>query len=274
MIKNLTLGNMPNRMPLMLGLLLGIISAALIVVYLGQGKDDGGTNTGGQVSGETMGIVVANQDIPAGTKITAEMLSVTQLPLSVVLTGAFEETTPVIDKVTSVPIIAGEQVLPAKISDTGVELDAFESGDLPLSVVVPAGKRAFSVQVSEVSAAGGLIKPGYYVDVLQSGEQVSATDSSQSVGTSCYIAQDVQVLAVGQELVQATGAASESAEEIAGAGTVTTAISVTLAVTPQETAALAAAQRNVDDTNVQRQVWLAVRPFGEHGAVGDLSGCQ
>lgn len=272
MIKNLTLGNMPSRMPLMLGLLLGIISAALIVVYLGQGNGDG--NGGGQVSGETAATVVASQDIPSGTKITVEMLTVKQLPLSAVLAGAFEETTPVVDKVTSVPIVAGEQVLPSKISETGVDVSAFEKGDLPLSVVVPAGKRAFSVQVSEVSAAGGLIKPGYYVDVLQSGEQVSATDSSQSIGTSCYIAQDVSVLAVGQELVTATGAASESAEQIAGAGTVTTAISVTLAVTPQETAALAAAQRSVDDTNVQRQVWLSVRPYGEHGAIADLSACQ
>ena len=272
MIKNLTLGNMPNRMPLMLGLLLGIISAALIVVYLGQGKD-GGTNSGGQVTGDTMGIVVASQDIPAGTKITADMLSVRQLPLSVVLLGAFQETTPVIDKVTSVPIIAGEQVLPAKITDTGVDLSKI-TGDLPLSVVVPAGKRAFAVQVSEVSAAGGMVKPGNYVDILQSGQTVSAADSAQTVGTSCYIAQDVLVLAVAQELTQTTGQTAQSPEEIAGSGSQPLAVSATLAVTPQEAAALAAAQRSVDGAKVQQQVWLSVRPYGEHGATADLSGCQ
>src|SRR3990172_8798521 len=242
MIKNLTLGNMPSRMPLMLGLLLGIISAALVVVYLGQGKDG---NTGGQVSGETMGIVVAKQDIPSGTKITAEMLSVTQLPLSVVLSGAFEETTPVIDKVTSIPIVAGEQILPSKISETGVELSEF-NGELPLSVVIPAGRRAFAVEVSEVTAASGLIKPGFFVDVLQSGATVSATDSSQVIGTSCYLVQDVQVLAISQQQAQATSESAGSAESISGAATAPAAVSLTLAVLPTEAAALAAAQMGVD----------------------------
>jgi len=271
MIKNLTLGNMPNRMPLMLGLLLGLISAALIVVYLGQASsDDGGT--GGQVTGETTAAVVANVDIPAGMKITSDMVSVKQIPLSVVLQGSLQELTLVVDKVTSVPIVAGEQMLSSKVSETGVELSQFE-GELPLSVVLPAGRRAFSVAVSEVSAAGGLIKPGYYVDILASSEQVSAADSTQTVGTSCYIAQDIQVLAVAQQLVQTAGQ-TESAQEIAGAGTETAAISATLAVTPQEASALAAAQRSVSGTNVQEQVWLSVRPFGEHGANGDLPGCQ
>ena len=271
MIKNLTLGNMPSRMPLMLGLLLGIISAALIVVYLGQEKDGG--STGGQVSGETMGIVVANQDIPAGTKITAEMLSVSQLPVSVVLTGALEETTLVIDKVTSVPIVAGEQVLSSKIGESGVELSEFE-GDLPLSVVIPAGKRAFAVEVSEVTAASGLIKPGFFVDVIQSGATVSATDSSQVIGTSCYLVQDDEVLAISQQQVQATSETAGSAQSLSGAATAPAAVSLTLAVLPTEAAALAAAQMGVDDLDVSRQVWVSVRPFGEHGALGDLSGCQ
>lgn len=270
MIKNLALGSMPNRMPLMLGLLLGLVSAALIVVYLGQGSSD---NSGGQSSGETVAAVVANQDIPVGTKVTSDMVSVKQIPLSVVLQGALQDTTLVVDKVTSVPIVAGEQVLSTKVSETGIDVSAIE-GDLPLSVVVPQGRRAFSIGVSEVSAAGGLIKPGNYVDILSSGEQVSAADSSQTVGTSCYIAQDIQVLAVGQELVQTTSQTAESAAEIAGAGAVTAAISATLAVTPQEASALAAAQRSVDGTNVQRQVWLSVRPFGEHGASADLAACS
>ncbi len=271
MIKNLTLGHMPSRMPLMLGLLLGIVSAALIVVYLGQETSDSNGGSG-LAAGETMGIVVANQDIAAGTKITTDMVTVKQIPLSAVLRGAFEETTPVVDKVTSVPIVAGEQVLPSKITDTGVDLSKIQ-GELPLSVVVPAGKRAFSVQVSEVGAAGGLIKPGNYVDVLQSGQSVSATDATQTVGTACYIAQDILVLAVAQALTQTTGQTVQTPEEIAASASQPAAVSATLAVTPQEAAALAAAQGSVDGTKVDQQVWVSVRPFGEHGAA-NVASCQ
>jgi pilus assembly protein CpaB len=263
-------------MPLMLGLLLGIIAAALIVVYLGQ-TDDGGSGgtSGSQVTGETRSVVVAAQDIPQGTKVTPDMLKVTELPLStVILSGAFEETAPVVDKITTARVAAGEQILDFKVSESGIELSEFEGSDIPLSAVIPAGMRAFSVEVSEVSAAGGLIKPGYWVDILSSSETVSATDTSQTVGTSCYIAQDKQVLAVSTNQVQAAGTDSERPEEIAAAGTNVEAISVTLAVTPDEAAALAAAQRGVDGTNVRAQVWLSVRPIGEHGVSGDFSGCQ
>jgi len=271
MIKNLALGGMSNRMPLILGLLLGVISAALIVVYLGQGK--GGGSGSGQVSGDGVPTVVASRDIAAGTKITRDMLTVRQLPADVVLQGAFQDPAGVVDKVTSVPIVSGEQVLASKVSDTGTDLSEF-GGDLPLSVTIPSGKRAFAVEVSEVSAAGGLIKPGFYVDVIQSGVTVSATDSSQPVGTSCYLAQDVEVLAVSQEQVKATSESAGSAESIAGAGMAPTAVSLTLAVTPQEAGALAAAQQGVDGEDVGEQVWVSVRPFGEHGVSGDLTMCQ
>lgn len=270
MIKNLAMGNKADRLRLVLGLILALLAAVLIAVYLGQAK---GNDSGGQLSGDATAVVVAGRDIPAGTKITADMVTVKQLPASAVLQGAFPDSKSVVDKVTSVAITTGEQVLPAKITDTGVQLAQF-NGDLPLSVVVPQGRRGFAVEISEASAAGGLLRPGTYVDILSSDEVVSAADSSQTVGTSCYVAQDIEVLAVGQSVVTTTAGTVESASEIAAAGAESTAASVTLAVTPQEAASLAAAQRSVDGANVQRQVWLSVRPFGEHGAVGDLSACS
>lgn len=271
MIKNLALGGLSNRMPLLLGLLLGLISAVLIVVYLGQANGD--ETAGGQVSGDTVSVVVASQDISAGTKITGDMVSVRQLPVDVVLKGAFGELTGVVDKVTAVPIVAGEQVLASKISETGVDLTKF-GGDVPLSVAIPSGKRGFAIEVSEVTAASGLVKPGFFVDVIGTSAVVSATDSSQVVGTACYIVQDVLVLAVGQEQVRATAESAGSADEIAAAGMSPAGISLTLAVTPAEAAALAAAQMGVDDLDVDNQVWVSVRPFGEHGALSDLPACQ
>jgi len=268
MIKNLAIGGKPGRLPLTLGLVLGLLSAVLIVVYLSQvGGGDGGGGSDLTVAG-----VVANQDIPIGTKITADMVTLKQLPASAVIPDVFKTTDIVVGKVTTVAVTAGEQILPAKLTSTGVELTQFK-GDLPVSVVIPEGRRGFSVLVSEVSAAGGLLRPGNYVDVISSQEVVSTTDSSKTVGTACYLAQDIEVLAVAQQVIGSRGAAAETAEGIAAAPADSAAASVTLAVTPQEAGTLAAAQRGVNGADVQEQVWLSVRPFGEHGVLADLPGC-
>jgi pilus assembly protein CpaB len=189
-----------------------------------------------------------------------------------VIPDVFKTTDIVVGKVTTVPVTAGEQILPAKLTSTGVELTQFK-GDLPVSVVIPEGRRGFSVLVSEVSAVGGLLRPGNYVDVISSQEVVSATDSSKTVGTACYLSQDIEVLAVAQQVIGSRGAAAETAEGIAGAPADSAAKSVTLAVTPQEAGALAAAQRSVSGADVGNQLWLSVRPFGEHGVLSDLPGC-
>lgn len=270
MIKNVALSGKTDRIRLLLGLALGLVAAGLIAVFLIQAKEDG---SGGQLSGDTVPAVVAAQDIAAGTRLSADMVTVKELPAGAVLAGALAEPSAVVGKVTTVPLVQGEQVLSAKISDTNVDLTKFK-GDLPLALAIPQGRRAYSIEVSEVSAAGGLIRPGDYVDVLASGQKVSAEDSSQTVGFSCYVAQDIQVVAVGQTPVKTTPGSVETPEEMATVTPDKAAASVTLAVTPQEAAGMAAMQRGVDGNNVQQQLWLAVRPFGEHGVNTDLPACQ
>lgn len=270
MIKNATISPKADRLRLALGLVLGVAAAVFVAIFLIQAKDE---NAGGQISGDTVPVVVAAQDIAAGTRITADMVTAKQMPASVVLTGALTDASAVIDKVATVPLVAGEQVLTAKVSEVAVDFTKFK-GDVPLALVIPQGKRAFSIEVSEVSAAGGLIRPGNYVDVIASGQTVSATDSQETIGTACYVAQDIEVLAVAQTAVKSLPGAVETPDEMAAVSTETGATSVTLAVTPQEAAAIAANQRGVDGTSVTRQVWLSLRPIGEHGANADLPACE
>lgn len=268
MIKTLAIGTGSNRLRLMLGLLLGIIGAALTVVYLAQGS---GNESGGQ-SGATAAVVVATQDIPANTKITADMVTVKQLPVGVVLQGAFRDTTGVVDKVTSVSIVSGEQVLTSRVSSSSIALA--EYGDkAPLSLLVPEGRRAFSLKTSEVAAAGGLIRGGDHVDVILSGGAAGVENSQAFLasGSACYVVQDIEVLAVGNAVKRV--ATDGGPAGVAAAATNPEAVSVTLAVTPEEAWWLAAAQQAVNEDKVGNQLWVALRPFGEHGAVGNLPVC-
>ncbi len=86
MIKNQALGSKSNKGLILLGLFLGLVSAVLIVVYLSQAGEGGG----GEVSGaEVTPVVVASQDIAAGTRIIEGMVETKDIAVNTVLAGVF-----------------------------------------------------------------------------------------------------------------------------------------------------------------------------------------
>ncbi|MBI2912684.1 MAG: Flp pilus assembly protein CpaB [Chloroflexi bacterium] len=268
MIKNLAIGGGSNRALLLLALVLGVVSAVLVGVFLSQA----GGNGGGTVSGVTKPAVVASRDIPANTRITADMVTVKNLPEDAVLANVLTDSTQAVGKVTQVPLAAGEQVLPAKVTATAVALAQFGDNP-PLSFLVPEGKRAFAIRLSDVASVGGLLRPGDYVDIIltRSAPGVEEGFTFLTPGAGCYVVQDVEVLAVGTQVKKTTTGAGSSG--VAAASTDVEATAATLAVTPDEAWWLAAAQQSVDEAKVENQLWVSVRPFGEHGQSDQLPIC-
>src|SRR3989337_1218882 len=116
MIKNQAIGGRTNRALILLGLFLGLVSAALVVVYLSQANDSGGGNVSGGAGTPVGG---ASQDIPAGTRVTEDMLTLKSIGADAVLAGAFVKTKDVVGQVTRVPFVAADQVIPSKVTATG-----------------------------------------------------------------------------------------------------------------------------------------------------------
>src|SRR3989304_437660 len=172
MIKNQALGGKTNRALVLLGLFLGLVSAALVVVYLNKADGGGGGNVSG---GAGTPVVVASHDVAAGTRVTEDMLTLKSIASDAVLADAFLETKDVVGQVTRVPLVTGEQVIPSKVTATGPAIADVENP--PLAYVVPEGKRAVSVEVSSVIGASGLIRPGDSVDVILT-IQVQGGDAS------------------------------------------------------------------------------------------------
>src|SRR3970040_1775503 len=99
MIKNQALGGRTNRALILLGLFLGLVSAALVVVYLSEANDGGGGNVSG---GAVTPVVVASQGIPAGTRVTEEMLTLKPIASDAVLPGVFLKPDEVVGALTRV----------------------------------------------------------------------------------------------------------------------------------------------------------------------------
>ncbi len=245
-------GGRSGKAVLLLALFLGLVSAVLVYVYLSQA---GGEETA--ASDTTESVVVAKEDIPSATRITVDMVEVKAISADAIHPDSFSSTEGLVGSMARYPITAGEQILSDRVTVSSTTLS--EGEELPLPYIVPEGKRAVSVGISDLIGVGGLLRPGDYVDViltvkLGSGDQVGR-----------IILQDLEMLALDQEVEKLAPEAEDGEEERISTGEGETnpeAVTVTLAVTPVEGEVLTVAEGCAD--NFSGRLALALRPFGEH----------
>lgn len=183
-----------SRSGLLVAGVLAILAGLLAIIALRAGRDDGGEPIVPGGDGEAT-IVVAGQDIPARTEITSDMIALKSVPASAILGGAYVEESLVVGRIARIPIYEGEQLVQEKLASV--------ESDLGLAYIVPTGQRAMAVQVDKVIGAGGLLQPGDRVDVVAVMDITYTdltTERSASFTRAFYITQDVEVLAVEQEL--------------------------------------------------------------------------
>jgi pilus assembly protein CpaB len=268
MTKNLAIGGRSNRLLLVSALILGLLCAVLVGVYLSGLESSSGSGSG---AAATVPVVVATRNIPAATTVTAEMVAVKAIPADLALLGVFTETSAAVGQTTQVAILTGEQLVPNKVASAGTAIVQYGPTP-PLSVIVPDGKRGFSIALSAVAAAGGLVRAGDYVDVLLSGASGSLDPSGAITTSTCYVLQNMQVLAVGATLSQTTS--ETDANGIAAVKPDGAASTMTLAVTPIEAVTLASAQESVSGDSVSRQLWVSLRKFSDHATAEDVPSCN
>ncbi len=168
--------------------------------------------------GNFVQVAVATQDIPAKTALSSQMFAMESVPSKYINPDAIVDPNEISGKLTKSPVYAGEQILSGRLSGKG---DLSEG----MAFIVPAGERALTISVNEVSGLAGLIKPGDRVDVL-----VTFEDDAGTVMTSTIL-QKIKVLAAGQQM------------NTEGMQNVPEGIyqTVTLSVTPQQAQPLALA---------------------------------
>ncbi|TAK27605.1 MAG: Flp pilus assembly protein CpaB [Chloroflexota bacterium] len=132
-------------------------------------------------------VLIATRDVPVRTRFAEDMFVRRDIPAAARHPNAATNPDQIVDKVTKLPISAGEQLLSNKFF-----MDRAESG---LAFIVPPGKRAVSVAVSEVIGSGGLIVPGDQVDVVGVFD-----DKALGQDAAMFVLQKVDVLAVAQQL--------------------------------------------------------------------------
>lgn len=170
-----------------------------------------------EVEVNSVPVVVATQDLPVGTMLTADHVKLTQWPASSPVSGGFAEVTDVSDRGLIAPVVMNEPITEVKLAPREA------GGGLPPSI--PLGMRAISIKVNEVVGVAGFVVPGTRVDVL-------ATVGRLDGGTmSKVVVSNVQVLTAGTRYDLETSRSGEPLPSTV----------VTLMVTPEEAERIALA---------------------------------
>lgn len=173
------------------------------------------------VNAPTQPVVVAAADLPLGTELKKEDLSVLNFPAGSAPEGSFSKPTDLIGRGLIVSLVKNEPVIPGKL--------ASKEAGAGLPPTITPGMRAISVKVNEVISVAGFVVPGTRVDVMTI---IEGDDRNKQETMSRVVASNVTVLTSGTRYDQ-----QEAKEGQAIRSTV-----VTLLVTPLDAERIALAQ--------------------------------
>ena len=199
-------------------------------------------------------IVVAARDLPLGTKIDPGSVKLARWSRDSVPPGAFTDPAAVMNTFVKDSFVTNEPVVADKLY-----VGTRTAGVMPM--LMPAGMRAMSVPVDEVSDISGFVLPRTHVDVLVA---ISGNGPNEKP-FSKIVLQNVEVLAVAQEIEHS----KDQPQPVKV---------VTLLVTPEQAERLALASREGTLHLVMRsysdQQIVATRGASLSDLVGQTSGNQ
>lgn len=167
-------------------------------------------------------VVVAKVDIPVGSRIIAEQLTVAQFPADVTPEGAISTIDDkIVGRVVVTSISPRDPITEVKLAPVGA------AGGL--SSIIPEGYRAMTVAVNDVVGVSGFIMPGALVDIVVVITPPKGSGNEEMI--SKIVLQNIKVLANGQNIDKPTNA-RETERAIKA---------VTLQVTPEQAEKLALA---------------------------------
>jgi len=159
----------------------GLIAAVSVKQYL----------LSAQTFNRTNDVVVAKVEIPVGSRIIAEQLTIAQFPADVTPEGAISVIDDkLVGRVVVTAISPRDPLTESKLAPVGA------IGGL--SSVIPEGYRAMTVKVDDVVGVSGFIMPGTLVDIVVVIQPPKGSNNEEMI--SKIVLQNIKVLASGQNI--------------------------------------------------------------------------
>ena len=246
---------MSSRKIIMIAAVFGIVAVLLVQAFLSKVENKY------RIGAEPVNVLVAKGYISEGTLVTEYMVEVKRIPRNFLAPGAITSVRQLMNEqgiyinATLVPILENEQITSTKLIQPGKETG--------MSIIIPEGYRAVSVEVTDVTGVARLIKPGDRVDVIGSTEFII---KYKPVVRTFTALQNILVLAYDQRIMGTTATPEQKKGEgkelvEAEAGGQEKIPTVTLALTPSQA-------QTIKHLAKVGEINFSLRPIGEKTIIG------
>ena len=164
-----------------------IALAGSILTYTWITKQ-GSTQTIVKVDANAVKIAVAISDLPWGTKLKKEHITVSPFLKESLPANYFTDPALLEGRILITPVKQKEPIIESRLAPTSVTTGG-------ISAILQPGKRALAVKGDKIIGLSGLIQPGNRVDVL-----VTWQDPRNKREVTKIVLQDIVVLATGAEM--------------------------------------------------------------------------
>ena len=219
-----------------IGGLVGAISSLFAYGYVQQLLDE--TRAELSAGDRKTNVAVAARQLPWGAVLTDDAIRIVPFPSESVPDGHFSASEGLVGRVLLAPLASQEPILASKLAPS----DVVTGG---VAAITHPAKRAMAIKVDDVTAVGGVLKPGDRVDILTT---MSRTQNGGEPATKLVL-NDILVLSTG--LDQSGEKTDEPLVGSQKASRVSPTV-VTLEVTPHEAETLSLA-------SMEGKVHLALR---------------
>jgi Flp pilus assembly protein CpaB len=151
-----------GKLIIALGVILALVAGATSFFLLNQASQ-----SAGQGPLQKLAIVVAAKDIQARMPVSADDVTLREVPLDpVTQTGVLTKVDDVVGKVLSVPVLSGQPLYKTMIASSSSGSGFSILG--PTETVGPDSEawRAVSITIPDDRAVGGLLTPGQTIDII------------------------------------------------------------------------------------------------------------
>lgn len=215
-VKRLTRAAVASVAAAALGVTFGVYSLTSANAQIAQTKEN------------LVNVVVAANEIPSGSTITAESLKTIEVPSAYVSSGAVSNAEDFVGQTAITRIDANTQITNSSVAG------GRNTGSLANSLA--AGYKAVTISVDSVQGFSGMLRAGDTVDVLTTSSSMGGSGLERITGSALVIALD------GNLFTQSTGGTTAMGSTSSSSNTSSSYSTITLEVTPNEADAIRAAQ--------------------------------
>jgi pilus assembly protein CpaB len=174
-----------NKKIIAIAVILSLVTAMLIYVYISR------STVTVEPEIEHVTVYAAARTIPARTRISSTDIKQVSIAKELLNANAVTDPGEITGKYTLQSIMEGELFRSERLAN---------EDSIYLSYVLPEGTRAVSMNISEQTNVANLVRPGDFVDVVASFQEEEDGDGAVFPRITRVILQNVQVLALGQDL--------------------------------------------------------------------------